>query len=117
MGRLLASVSHELNNPANHSKCAISIGEEKGISLQGKLDLDVIASKRNARLPDRSDCAPPTHQDGGFPADTINNHRRCMCLISTHLRHNEIVLEFHPEPNLPLIPTLADQIRQVIINL
>jgi signal transduction histidine kinase len=38
-------------------------------------------------------------------------------LISTHLRHNEIVYEFLADPDLPLIPALPNQIRQVILNL
>jgi signal transduction histidine kinase len=38
-------------------------------------------------------------------------------LIGTHLRHNEISFEFHPDPDLPEIPGLTDQIRQVMLNL
>jgi signal transduction histidine kinase len=38
-------------------------------------------------------------------------------LIATHLRHNQISFEFHPDPEKPAIPGLADQIRQVILNL
>jgi two-component system sensor kinase FixL len=38
-------------------------------------------------------------------------------LIATHLRHNEISFEFHPDSELPMIPVLTDQIRQVLLNL
>jgi signal transduction histidine kinase len=38
-------------------------------------------------------------------------------LTATHMRHNDIVFEFHPEPGLPTIRGVADQIRQVMLNL
>jgi signal transduction histidine kinase len=38
-------------------------------------------------------------------------------LIATHLRHNEIAFEFHPDPNIPEIPGLPDELREVILNL
>jgi signal transduction histidine kinase len=38
-------------------------------------------------------------------------------LTSTHMRHNEIVYEFHPELGLPPMQGISDQIRQVVLNL
>lgn len=38
-------------------------------------------------------------------------------LVSTHFRHRNISFEFFPDPNLPEIPGLPDQIRQVVLNL
>jgi signal transduction histidine kinase len=38
-------------------------------------------------------------------------------LISTHMRQKEIAFEFFPDPNLPIISGLSDQIRQVVLNL
>src|SRR6476619_5962180 len=38
-------------------------------------------------------------------------------LISTHLRHNEITFAFIPEPDLPNVFGMPDQIRQVMLNL
>ena len=121
MGRLLASVSHELNNPLQAIQNALFLlREEKGISLQGKLDLDIVLSEaeRMSALIERLRTTYRPTQAEDFQPTQINNIIEDVCaLISTHLRHNEIAFEFHPEPNLPLIPTLADQIRQVIINL
>ena len=37
-------------------------------------------------------------------------------LISTHLRHNAVSFEFKPDPHLPLVPCLGDQLKQVILN-
>src|SRR4029079_3842295 len=38
-------------------------------------------------------------------------------LISTHMRQKEIVFEFIPDPHLPNVSGLPDQIRQVVLNL
>jgi len=121
MGRLLASVSHELNNPLQAIQNALFLlREEKGISLQGKLDLDIVLSEaeRMSTLIERLRTTYRPIQVEDFIPTQINNIiEDVYALISTHLRHNEIAFKFDPDPNLPLIPGLADQIRQVILNL
>jgi signal transduction histidine kinase len=121
MGRLLASVSHELNNPLQAIQNALFLlREEKGISLQGRLDLDIVLSEaeRMSTLIERLRSTYRPIQAEDFQPTQVNDIiEDVYALISTHLRHNEIAFEFHPEPDLPLIPALADQIRQVIINL
>jgi len=121
MGRLLASVSHELNNPLQAIQNALFLlREEKGISLQGKLDLDIVLSEaeRMSALIERLRTTYRPIQAEDFQSVQVNDIiEDVYALISTHLRHNEIAFEFHPEPDLPPIPALADQIRQVIINL
>jgi signal transduction histidine kinase len=121
MGRLLASVSHELNNPLQAIQNALFLlREEKGISHQGRLDLDIVLSEaeRMSALIERLRTTYRPIQAEDFIPTQINNIIEDVgALISTHLRHNEITFDFHPEPELPLIPMLGDQMRQVIINL
>jgi len=121
MGRLLASVSHELNNPLQAIQNALFLlREEKGISLQGKLDLDIVlseAERMSALIERLRSTYRPIQVEDFRPIQVNNIIEDVYALISTHLRHNEINFEFHPEPNLPLVQVLADQIRQVIINL
>ncbi|HNA87753.1 MAG TPA: ATP-binding protein, partial [Anaerolineales bacterium] len=38
-------------------------------------------------------------------------------LIATHLRKNEVIFEYHPDQELPIINALPDQVRQVTLNL
>jgi signal transduction histidine kinase len=38
-------------------------------------------------------------------------------LIATHMRQKQITFEFHPDPDLPAIQGMSDQIRQVVLNL
>jgi signal transduction histidine kinase len=121
MGRLLASVSHELNNPLQAIQNALFLlREEKGISAQGRQDLDIVLSEseRMAALIARLRTTYRPIQIEDFQPMQINDViEDVYALIATHLRHNEIVFEFFPDPNLPIIPGLTDQIRQVILNL
>ena len=121
MGRLLASVSHELNNPLQAIQNALFLlREEKGISLQGKLDLDIVLSEteRMSALIERlRSTYRPIQVEDFLPTQINNIIEDIHALISTHLRHNKIIYEFHPDPEMPLIPALPNQIRQVILNL
>jgi signal transduction histidine kinase/GTP-sensing pleiotropic transcriptional regulator CodY len=121
MGRLLASVSHELNNPLQAIQNALFLlREEKGISLQGKLDLDIVlseAERMSALIERLRSTYRPIQAEDFLPTQINQIIEDIHALISTHLRHNEIIYEFFPDPALPLIPALPNQIRQVILNL
>lgn len=121
MGRLLASVSHELNNPLQTIQNALFLlRKEKGISLQGQLDLDIVLSeveRMSALLERLRSTYRPIKAEDFLPTQINHLIEDIYALISTHLRHNEITYEFHPDPELPLIPALPNQIRQVIVNL
>ncbi|MBI5352773.1 MAG: GAF domain-containing protein [Chloroflexi bacterium] len=121
MGRLLASVSHELNNPLQAIQNALFLlREEKGISTQGKQDLDIVLSEseRMSALINRLRTTYRSAQLEDFLPTQVNHIiEEVYALIATHLRHTEISFEFHPDPELPLISGLADQLHQVILNL
>lgn len=121
MGRLLASVSHELNNPLQAIQNALFLlREETGISHQGRQDLEIVLSEaeRMAALIARLRATYRPAQAEDFQPTRINDIiEDVYALIATHLRHNEISFEFHPDPALPVIPGLPDQIRQVLLNL
>ncbi|MBK7449943.1 MAG: GAF domain-containing protein [Anaerolineales bacterium] len=121
MGRLLASVSHELNNPLQAIQNALFLlKEEKGLSQQGLNDLDIVLaeSERMAALIERlrTTYRPPQAEE--LQPTYINNIiEDVYALLATHLRKNEVVFEFHPQTDLPPIMALPDQIRQVALNL
>jgi len=121
MGRLLASVSHELNNPLQAIQNALFLlKEEKGISAQGQQDLEIVLSEaeRMAAMIARLRATYRTAQDENFQPVNVNNLvKDVYALVATHLRHNGISFAFHPDPDLPLVPGLADQLRQVLLNL
>lgn len=121
MGRLLASVSHELNNPLQAIQNALFLlREEKGISEQGRQDLEIVLaeSERMASMIERlRDTYRPTQAEDFKPIQLNRIVEDVHALIATHLRKNQIAFIFRPSPDLPFIYALSDQIRQVILNL
>jgi len=121
MGKLLASVSHELNNPLQAIQNALFLLKgEKGISTQGSQDLEIVLSEteRMAAMIERLRATYRPIQAEDFRPMQINTIvEDVYALVSTHFRHNDISFEFFPDPALPTVPGLPDQIRQVILNL
>jgi PAS domain S-box-containing protein len=121
VGRLLASVSHELNNPLQAIQNALFlIKDEEQLSEQGRQDLAVILAEaeRMAALIERLRSAyrPGQIQDVK-PMDINDIIENVHALISTHMRQKEIAFEFHPGTDMPLIAGLSEQIHQVLLNL
>lgn len=121
VGRLLASVSHELNNPLQAIQNALFLlKEEATLSTQGQQDLDIILAEteRMATLIERLRSAyRPVRIKDFHPIQLNSLLEDVHSLIATHMRHKQIAFEFAPEPSLPNIPGISDQIRQVALNL
>jgi signal transduction histidine kinase len=121
VGRLLASVSHELNNPLQAIQNALFlIKEESSLSLQSQQDLDIILSEteRMAALIERLRSAYRPIRDTDFQAVQLNPLiEDVYALVSTHLRHKDISFEFIPDDDLPAVAGISDQLRQVVLNL
>ena len=121
VGRLLASVSHELNNPLQAIQNALFlIKDEEKLSSQGHEDLEIILSEteRMSILLERLHTAfRPTRTDDFQDVELNRIVESVIALTTTHMRHKEISLEFFPDPDLPTVPAIPDQIRQVVLNL
>ena len=121
IGRLTASVAHELNNPLQAIQNALYlVSLEDTLSHQAQEDLRVALNEADrmagliGRL--RETYRPRTGQE--YEHISLNElvkdvHR----LIETHMRHSRVSFRFTPEPDLPTIFALSDQIKQVILNL
>lgn len=121
VGRLLASVSHELNNPLQAIQNALFLLKDEGsLSSQGRQDLDIILSEaeRMAALIERLRSAYRPIRIRDFQPVQINTTvEDVYALIATLMRHKEIAFEFFPDADLPPVPGISDQLRQVILNL
>ena len=121
VGRLLASVSHELNNPLQAIQNALFLlKDEEQLSPQGRQDLEVILSEaeRMASLIERLRGAYRPGRVKDFrPFDINDLIEDVHTLISTFLRQKQIAFEFHPDPDLPPVSGMPDQMRQVVLNL
>jgi len=121
VGRLLASVSHELNNPIQAIQNALFlIKEEETFSEQGRQDLEIVISEteRMAALIDRLRTAYRPIRSEDYQDVQINDLVEFVrALTATHMRHNGIRFDFKPDPDLPVISGIPEQLRQVILNL
>lgn len=121
VGRLLASVSHELNNPLQAIQNALFLlKEEAALSAQGHQDLGIILSEteRMAALIERLRSAYRPMRIKDFQPVQLNSLvEDVYALIATHMRHKEIAFEFIPDMDLPPASGIPDQIRQVVLNL
>lgn len=121
VGKLLASVSHELNNPLQAIQNALFlIKNDEHLSKQGQQDLQIVLSEteRMASLIGRLRAAYRATQTEEYQAISLNDLIRDVhALTATSMRHANVRFAFHPDPALPLVPVIEDKIRQVILNL
>lgn len=121
LGRIVASVAHELNNPLQAIQNALYlIGLEEDLTEQAKEDLHTVLNEANrmaeliARL--RETYRPAISEE--FQLTSVNSLvLDVQKLLATHLRHNQISFIFVPDGDLPFIPLIKDQIKQVILNI
>jgi signal transduction histidine kinase len=121
LGRIVASVAHELNNPLQAIQNALYLIKlEESLTPQAREDLQTVLNEADrmadliARL--RETYRPTTHEE--FQPESLNSLvAEVQRLLSTHLRHAQITFEFLPDDDLPEIPIIRDQIKQVILNI
>ncbi len=118
---MLASVSHELNNPLQAIQNALFlVNDEEHLSVQGHRDLEIVLSETE-RMADmikrlRAFYRPSREED--FQDIELNNITvDVSALTANHMRHKNITFEFIPDLELPVVPGIPDQIRQIVLNL
>lgn len=121
VGRLVASVTHELNNPLQAIQNALFLViHDTSLSQQAREDLNVAAAEAE-RMADLINRLRETYR----PAQAENFRLVALNaligdvqkLVAHHLRRNRVAFVFEPDLSLPDIPSVRDQMKQVVLNL
>jgi signal transduction histidine kinase len=121
IGQLLASISHELNNPLQTIQNALFLlKDELKNSEDGLQVLSIISSEADrmgALLDQLRSTYRPAQTEEFKPVQINGIIQDVHTLISTHLRHKSINFVCQLEPDLPLTHGISDHIKQVTLNL
>lgn len=121
LGRIIASVAHELNNPLQTIQNALYlIKSEELLSSQACQDLQtaLMETERMAVIISRlREIYRPVNREE-FQSGSINLLiLEVQRLLDTHLKRNCVSFELNPDPEMPEFPMIRDQIKQVILNI
>jgi len=120
IGRLAASIAHEINNPlqAIHNSLHLSLHEGLGddkrlryLSMaQGEVQrlIEIVQRMLDFYRPSRG---------GAVSTDVNSVVENVLALAQKRLQHGNIDVSFQLDPGLPPVPMVSDQITQVFLNI
>ncbi len=141
LGRLVASIAHEINNPIQAVQNCLALTQERldeKINPEklnfymdlAKNELDrvstIISRMRNFYPPTgQSDSLDPAAIDDFYrlspqelqPVEVHNILEELLQLTNKQLQHNQIMVKLNQADNLPVIEASANQLKQVFLNL
>jgi two-component system NtrC family sensor kinase len=120
IGRLTASVAHEINNPlqAIHNSLHLSLHERLGDDK--RLQYLTMAQAEVQRLIEivqrMLDFYRPS-RGGAVPTHVNSVLENVLALAQKRLQHGDIRVHTDLKADLPLVPMVSDQISQVVLNI
>jgi len=120
IGRLAASVAHEINNPlqAIHNSLHLSLHQlvEEGKRLE-YLSMAQVEVQRLIEIVQRMLEFYRPSRGGVVPTDVNDIVENVLALSRKRLQHGGIRVHTNLSPDLPLVPMVSDQITQVGLNI
>jgi len=123
LGRLAASIAHEVNNPLQAMGVCLTLAAEELDDL-GRTDklrqyVELVSSevaRVTAIVQRMRDLSRPARA-GTQPVDLPATLDSVLTLCDKHLQHNRVTVVRQWAGELPLLPANADHLRQVFVNL
>lgn len=120
MGRLAASIAHEINNPLQAIHNCLHLTLKKPLSEEKKTRYLGMAQEEVERLitivQRMLEFYRPS-REGMAPADVHTIIEKVLALSSKRLQHSKITVTKKLTSNLPTVNAVSDQLRQVFLNL
>ena len=120
IGRLAASLAHEINNPLQGIHNSLHLSLHEGLEEERQKEYLGMAQgevERLIKIVQRMlDFYRPS-RGGVEPADVNQIVEQVLSLIQKRLEHGDIDVHTELTDDLPVVPIVSDQISQVILNL
>jgi len=120
IGRLAASIAHEINNPLQAIHNSLHLGLHQGLRDDRRweyLSMAQVEVQRLIEIVQRMlDFYRPS-RGGTVPTDLNGVAENVLALAQKRLQHGGIGVHTNLSPDLPLVPVVADQITQVFLNI
>ncbi|OQY16547.1 MAG: hypothetical protein B6I35_15725, partial [Anaerolineaceae bacterium 4572_32.2] len=120
VGRLAASIAHEINNPLQAIHNSMHLSLHKGLSEAKRFEylemaqsevrrlIEIVQRMLNFYRPSRGDM---------LPADINEIVENVLALAHKRLQHSKVSVDISLASNLPFAPVVPDQIIQVFLNI
>ncbi len=119
VGRLTASLAHEINNPMQAIKGAMALALEElddPVSLREYLELAIDQADRVATLVDRMRQIYQPHTDAPEAVDLNHVLQETITVARKEMRRQNTTLEISLLPDLPVVWASANQLHLVFLN-
>jgi GAF domain-containing protein len=120
VGRLTASISHEINNPMQTIRTALVLAREElhdPRKLETYLQMSLEESERIVQLVNRMRQIYRPHGDVPETLEVNELLREAATIARKELRRKQVTIEANLAPKLPLITAIADQLHLVFLSL
>jgi two-component system NtrC family sensor kinase len=120
IGRLAASIAHEINNPLQSIHNSLHLSLHKGLDADKRLQYLGMAQSEVQRLIEivqrMLDFYRPS-RGSAAPTDVNDIVENVLALASKRLQHGHVCVRTQLSPDLALVPVVSDQITQVFLNI
>ena len=120
IGRLAASIAHEINNPLQAIHNSLHLGLHQGLGDGKRWEYLSMAQAEVQRLIEivqrMLDFYRPS-RGGTLPTDVNSIVENVLVLARKRLQHGDIRVHTRLGSGLPLVPVVSDQITQVFLNI